>query len=191
SGAYSFSICRDYQNGTKFGYLSLAKFNTSRAADPAGTITSNPAGPFTGVSITINSFVEVGGQGACNAGQRETQVNITSTGAATSFVLWGGHLASPIDAGVGQGNGAASYPGASLHMGLLSPSKDRSIQPGSIIKLGTITVQKVVDAGSAAPSNWCFNISPNPNSETLPKCPASGGDTVTFLSLPTGSYQIT
>src|SRR2546426_2464343 len=138
---YTFSVCRDFQSGTKRGYLFLAPFNTSRAAAAGGTITSTN-GPFSGVNITINSFTEVGGQGACQAGHRETQVSINSTGATTAFVLWGGHLASPIDPGVGAGNGASSYPGSSLHMQLLSPNKDRSINPGAIIELATITVQK-------------------------------------------------
>ena len=191
---YTFSICRDFSNGTKRGYLFLASFNTSRAADPGGTITST-SGPISGVGVTINSVTEVAGQGACNAGQRETIISINSSGAATAFVLWGGHLASPIDIfetqQVGAGNGAASFPGSSLHMSLLSPSKDRSINPAAIIQLATITVQKIVDLGSATPDKFCFNISANPNSETLPKCPPSGGNSVTFLSLPTGSYTIT
>jgi len=191
---YTFSVCRDFSNGTKRGYLFLAPFNTSRLADPSGTITST-SGPISGVSVTINSVTEVAGQGACNAGQRETIISINSGGAATAFVLWGGHLASPIDIfetqQVGAGNGAASFPGSSLHMSLLSPSKDRSINPAAIIELATITVQKVVDVGSATPDQFCFNISANPNNETLPKCPPSGGNSVTFLSLPTGSYTIT
>ncbi len=76
-------------------------------------------------------------------------------------------------------------------MQLLSPNKDRSINPGAIIELATITVQKIVDSGTATPDQWCFNINPNPNGETLPKCPSTGGDTVTFLGLATGSYTIT
>src|SRR3989442_6241759 len=129
---YTFSVCRDFQSGTKRGYLFLAPFNTSRAAAAGGTITSTN-GPFSGVNVTINSFTEVGGQGACPAGHRETQVSINSTGTTTAFVLWGGHLASPIDPGVGAGNGASSYPGSSLHMQLLSPNKDRSINLRAII----------------------------------------------------------
>ncbi|TLY21390.1 MAG: hypothetical protein E6K68_06295 [Nitrospirae bacterium] len=194
AGTYTFSVCRDFSNGTKRGYLFLAPFNTSRAATPGGTITSTN-GPFSGVNVTINSFTEAGGQGICNTGQRETQATITSTGAATAFVLWGGHLASPIDIfesqQVGAGNGAASFPGGSLHMGLNAPNRDRSINPGAIIQLATIAVMKVVDSGSATPDQWRFFIDPNPNMEPLPKFPATGQDTVQFLSLPSGSYTIT
>lgn len=44
----------------------------------------------------------------------------------------GGHLAAPSDSGVGEGNGASQFPGGSLHMKLLSPSKDASIQASAI-----------------------------------------------------------
>src|SRR5205085_8690303 len=49
---YTFSVCRDYENGPQRGYLFLAPFNTSRAAIPGGTITSTN-GPFSGVNVTI------------------------------------------------------------------------------------------------------------------------------------------
>ncbi|HEV8263632.1 MAG TPA: Ig-like domain repeat protein [Gemmatimonadales bacterium] len=132
---YTFSVCRNFQSGTKRGYLFLAPFNTSRAAAPGGTITSTN-GPFSGVSVTINSVTEVGGQGACATGERQTMVSINSTNAQTAFVLWGGHLAAPSDVfeaqPVGAGNGSASFPGSSLHMKLLSPSKSVSINPAAI-----------------------------------------------------------
>src|SRR5256712_1298247 len=132
---YTFSVCRDFQSGTKRGYLFLAPVNTSRAAAPGGTITSTN-GPFNGVNVTINSVTEVGGQGGCGTGQRETAVSVNSTGNATAFVLWGGHLAAPGDVfegqPVGPGNGAASFPGANLHMNLLSPNKSVTINPGAV-----------------------------------------------------------
>jgi len=132
---YTFSVCRDFQSGTKRGYLFLAPFNTSRAAAPGGTITSTN-GPFNGVNVTINSVTEVGGQGGCGTGQRETGVSVNSTGNATAFVLWGGHLAAPGDVfegqPVGPGNGAASFPGSNLHMNLLSPNKSVTINPGAV-----------------------------------------------------------
>src|SRR2546428_4288809 len=65
---YTFSVCRDFQSGTKRGYLFLALFNTSRAAAPGGTITSTN-GPFNGVNVTINSVTEVGGQAGSRTGQ--------------------------------------------------------------------------------------------------------------------------
>src|SRR2546425_7546397 len=132
---YTFSVCRDFQSGTKRGYLFLAPFNTSRAAAPGGTITSTN-GPFNGVNVTVNSVTEVGGQGTCGAGERQTMVSINSTGNATAFVLWGGHLAAPGDVfegqPVGAGNGAASFPGSNLHMNLLSPNKSVTINPGAV-----------------------------------------------------------
>jgi hypothetical protein len=132
---YTFSVCRDFQSGTKRGYLFLAPFNTSRAAAPGGTITSTN-GPFSGVNVTINSVTEVGGRGACGTGERQTMVSINSTNAQTAFVLWGGHLAAPSDVfeaqPVGSGNGSASFPGSSLHMALLSPNKSVSINPAAI-----------------------------------------------------------
>ena len=188
AGLYTFSICRDYENAPAHGYDYLDDFDTSKPATPGGTI-SNTIGPISGVNVTITSVNEVGGQGACGTGQRETIVDITTTGAATAYVLWGGHLASP--ATWGAGGGAGGYPGASLSMQLLSPAKNRSINPSAIIDLAMITVQKVVDAGAALPASWCFNISPNPNNVPLPLCPAAGTDYVQFTGLPTGSYQVT
>jgi uncharacterized repeat protein (TIGR01451 family) len=76
-------------------------------------------------------------------------------------------------------------------MKLASPNKDVSINPNGIIELADITVEKVVDTGTARPAQWCFNITPNPNSVTLPLCPAPGTSTVTFVALQTGSYTIT
>ena len=135
-GSYEFSVCRDYENGTKRGYLFLDAFNTSRAADPGGSIISTN-GPFSGVNATIDSVNEVGGQGACQAGKRQSIVQITKD-AGQAYVLWGGHLASPLDPGVGAGNSASSWPGSSLHMSII-PNKDVSINPGAIIPLSTPT----------------------------------------------------
>lgn len=184
---YTFSICRDYQDGTSKGYLSLQPFNTSRSAAPGGTITSTN-GPFSGINMSSISFTEVGGQGGCGSGERETQgsFNVTSSGSNT-YLLWGGRLASPSDPGVGAGNGAASYSGSSLHMKLLSPNKDVGINPSAIIELAQITVTKVVDSGSANANQWCFNISPDLNGQSGAICGPSG----IFTGLPTGSYTIT
>ena len=75
-------------------------------------------------------------------------------------------------------------------MRLASPDKTGGINPSAIIRLAQITATKVVDSGSATPDQWCFNISPNPNNETLPKCPAPGGNSVTWLGR-TGNYTVT
>jgi hypothetical protein len=125
---YVISICRNYENGTKRGFLNLALFNTDRAAT-TGTISST-MGAVSGSNVTINSVTEVGGQGLCNTGDRETQVSFTKTGNSAAL-YWGGYLASPSE--VGDGNSASQFPGGSLHMKLLSPSQDRSIQSSAII----------------------------------------------------------
>src|SRR3989441_1153805 len=175
---YTFSVCRDFQSGTKRGYLFLAPFNTSRAAAPGGTITSTN-GPFNGVNVTINSVTEVGGQGGCGTGQRETSVSVNSTGNATAFVLWGGHLAAPSDVfegqQVGPGNGgAASFP-SNLHMNLLSPNKSVTISPGAV-KPGKATPALVT---TPTPTSGTVGVTLN-DAATL-----SGG------SSPTGSITFT
>jgi hypothetical protein len=125
AGAYQFSVCRNYDDGTRRGYLYVAPYNTDRPAEPGGSIGSSVDG-FSAVNATIDSVNDVGAQGGCKARDREVVVTITKqTGDA--YVLWGGHLAAPLDPGVGAGNGAASWPGASLHMKLSEPSKDLPI----------------------------------------------------------------
>ena len=62
--SYTFSICRDYANGSVKGFLNLATFNTDRAATAGGAITSTN-GAIQGVNVTISSVVEVAAQGAC------------------------------------------------------------------------------------------------------------------------------
>jgi hypothetical protein len=125
--SYTVSVCRDYSNGTIRGFLNLATFNTDRAATAGGTITST-SGAVQGVNVTIEAVTEVGAQGTCGAGQRETILTVKKT-AATAYVLWGGYLAATSD--VGAGNGASEWPGASLHMN--AGNEDRSLQSSSII----------------------------------------------------------
>ena len=197
AGSWSFSLCRDYMDGANRGYLSLQPFNTSRTPVVASPIT-DALGAFSGAaavgSVHIDSVNEVGGPGACGPDQRETQVQITigagSGGAAPAdaYVLWGGHLASPADAGVGIGHGASQYNGATLSMQVLTAKKTLVIK---VAEAATITVQKVVDSGTAQPDQFCFNISPNPAGIALPLCPAAGQSTVAFLGLTTGSYTVT
>jgi LPXTG-motif cell wall-anchored protein len=202
-GTFSFSVCREYKNGDIFGYLRLAPYNTTIdvASMLTGTITDvadGPDQPFTGVaavgSVHIDSVLEVGGPGACGALERETQVQITVTGEGgdveDAYVLWGGRLASPADPGVGGNHGAGQWNGASLAMRLASSAKNMGIKTDAIIQLSTITVQKVVDSGTATADKFCFNISPNPVGVTLPACPAAGTDTVAFVGLPTGNYTV-
>jgi len=203
-GTFNFSVCRDYNDGEAFGYLRLAPYNTT--VDVAGLLTGSitdaadgPEQPFTGAalvgSVHIDSVNEVGGQGDCGALQRETEVQITIAGGpggvvSGANVLWGGRLASPADPGVGGNHGAGQYNGASLSMRLGGSAKNVGIKTDAIIQLSTITVQKVVDSGSATADQFCFNISPNPVGVTLPACPAAGQDTVAFVGLPTGNYTV-
>lgn len=187
---YTFSVCRDYQNGTSFGYLNLKLYNTSRTADAGGTVTSTN-GPFSGVNINVDSFVEVGGSGICGANEHETQVTLTSSGAVTAYVLWGGHLASPVDPGVGTGNGASSYSGGSLHMSIEPASKDLSIQTRAIIPAGSITIIK--DSQPDDPQDFSFTttgegltsfILDDDGDPTL-------SNTEVFNGLTSGTYTIT
>lgn len=119
------SPCRNYEDGSRRGYLYIAPYNTDRPAEPGGSIGSSLDG-FSAVNATIDTVADSGAQGGCKAGDREVVVTITKQD-GDAYVLWGGHLASPLDTGVGAGNGAASWPGASLHMKLSEPSKDLPI----------------------------------------------------------------
>ncbi|MEW6476258.1 MAG: hypothetical protein AB1679_28700, partial [Actinomycetota bacterium] len=205
AGTFDFSVCRDYMNGDVRGYLSLQPYDTSFSGSASllsGSETDAAEGsaqPFTGAaavgSVYIDSVHEVGGQGACGAGQRETEVQITIAGGpggvvAGAYVLWGGRLASPADAGVGPANGARHIPGGRQSKRLGGSAKNVGIKTEAIIQLGTITVQKVVDSGSATADQFCFNIMPNPYN-LAPQCPSPGQDTVSFVGLATGSYSVT
>ena len=194
-GTWAFSICRDYSDGANFGYLSLEAYNTSRSPLTLPLLTSAD-GPFSGGalagSVHIDSVDELGAQGTCHAGQRETQVQITVAagplGVLTdAYVLWGGHLASPADAGVAVGHGAGAYNGATLAMTMESAKKTLNVK---VATAGSLTVQKVVDSGSAQPSDFCFDISPNPAGVVLPLCADASG-TATFLGLTGGNYTVT
>ena len=207
-GPYSAVICRDFVDSGDYGYIGLAPFDTSRNAGnpPApthGAITSSsaagawPAGTFQGHNLTITSVSETGGQGTCTSSTaRETIVTFNSTSGTDAILYFGGVLSKAGDAipgggTVGQGHSAGFFNGGSLHMHLNSPNKDAGINPGAIIILASIKVNKVVDSGSALPAQWCFNISPNPNTVLLPLCPASGASSVQFVALNSGSYTIT
>ena len=196
-----FSVCRDYSNGTKRGYLYLDSFDKYQpAADAGGAITATtplPNGLMSGVNVTFNSVTEVGGQGGCNAGQRETQISVNLSAATPRYVLWSGHLAKASDvkpneggAIVGAGNSAGSYPGSSLAMTIMDSSKTRSINPGSIIELPYITAQKFVDSGTATADQWCFTAT-GLGGFNQTKCVASGQSSVDFVGLNTGSYTVT
>ena len=194
-GTFDMTVCRDYQNGSTFGYLYLEPYNSSHIPQVTATsVTSN--GAFTGVAavgtVSIDSVTEVGGQGGCKAGQRETQVQISISNGpgdaapVDAYVLWGGHLASPADAGVGVGHGAGYYSGASLAMDNSAAAKNLGIK---VLRSAGITVQKQVDSGSATPSQFCFTINPNPNNVAA-QCPPAGQSTVSFLGLSSGDYTI-
>lgn len=194
-GTFDMTVCRDYQNGATFGYLYLEPYNSSHTPlVSATTVTSN--GAFTGAAavgtVSIGSVTEVGGQGGCKAGQRETKVQVSISngpgGVAPvgAYVLWGGHLASPADAGVGVGHGAGYYPGASLAMDNSAAAKNLGIK---VLRSAGITVQKQVDSGSATPSQFCFTINPNPNNVAA-QCPPAGQNTVSFLGLSSDDYTI-
>jgi len=148
-GTYTFSVCRDFTTNPPSsvrGYLVLAPYNATVTPVIGAPITStvgNFSGAANGGTVTVNSATEVNAQGACtNAGELETQVSVTIAGSPTdAFVVWGGHLAAPTDAGVGPGNGASQFSGASLHLELNEPSKTLPIQVAPQTT-GLITVVK-------------------------------------------------
>jgi hypothetical protein len=161
-GTFDFSVCRDYADGSKRGYLSLTPYSTSRLPVLGAVVVTDAADgaaqPFTGAaavgSVTIDAVNEVGGQGTCGAGQWETQVRITISGTSDdAFVLWGGRLASPADAGVGAGNGASQFPGASLSMRLGGSAKNVSIRDAAIIPATTTTTSTTTTTTTTVPGN--------------------------------------
>ena len=208
AGQYQFSICRTYINnaGTAFGYLSLARYDTTVTPVVGATTIGNTVGPvtaaFTGGGVTIDSVTEVGGQGACSLGtQRETIVVFTITDTPTAaYVLFGGRLAAPTDAGVGIGHGASQFMGSSLHMELLEPAKSLPINVGPETT-GLVTIIKnaipdtsqsfsftpsvginegntfqLVDNGTAATAMATFTVTPGPNNPlTVREDPAASG----------------
>ena len=149
SSTYLVNICREFQNGTKYGFLFLEKYNKTinlTNAQAGGTVL-NAMGPFSTVNATVTAvqdFTDAGG--ICASGERLVQATVQPTSATTSYLLWGGHLAAPGDTVpgsanlVGFGNGAGSYPGASLAMRLVSPDKTVPIPVNKIITLTKIDV---------------------------------------------------
>jgi hypothetical protein len=110
---------------------------------------------------------------------------------STVYLLWGGHLASPINWGVGKG--ASNYTGASLHMhiGLMpgdTSSQDRSIQTKAIVPLqGTITVYKEIVPSDS--SLWDFSLS-GPDSFSANANDLGDGDSYIFTDLVAGTYNL-
>ncbi len=193
SSTYLVNICREFQNGSKYGFLYLDEFDTTiHLTDAqAGGPVLDATGPFATVNATVTGvqdYTDAGG--VCGSQERLVQVTVKPTSATTSYLLWGGHLAAPGDTVpgsanlVGFGNGAGSYPGASLAMRRVSPDKAVPIPVNKIIILSKIDVNKVVQGGTAVPGDFCFTISPNANG--APQVCGSGS----FLDLPTGTYTV-
>ena len=189
AGPYQFTVCRNYEDGTRRGYLYHAPFDTDRPADPGGAISSTQDG-FAAVNATLDSVADAGGQGACKSGDREAAVVITKN-EGIAYVVWGGHLASPDDPGVGPGNSAAYWPGASLHMKLLSPSKDVAIQ--TCIGAGTptsgftatVTRTATVTGSATATATVTATATPLPSSTPVPEATATPPPADTATPQPT------
>ena len=196
SSTYLVNVCREFQNGTKYGFLFLDEYNKTVAlssAQAGGTVV-DATGPFATINATVTGvqdYTDAGG--ICGTGERLVQVTVQPTDATTSYLLWGGHLAAPGDTVpgtanlVGFGNGAGSYPGSSLAMRLVSPDKTVPIPVNKIVTLTKVDVNKLIAAGSggtAVPGDFCFTISPNPNG--APQVCGSGS----FLDLPSGTYTV-
>ena len=130
------------------------------------------------------------GSGACGSPtQREGYRHVRRRlGTGPQFLLWGLGASPPERSRRGCRTGArVSGLAAVSNEAPVFARQDRRHQPERRYQVGDSSpCRKVVDSGSATPDQWCFNISPNPNGETLPKCPASGGNTVTFAGLSTG-----
>lgn len=143
NGSYDFEVCRQFENSGSYGYLVLAPYNTSRAADPGGTITST-SGSLSGVNVTVTVVLEDPRVRTCPEGAYvKTRVTIELNKANSSdpaYVLWGARLAKPGDAIPGTdpveyvpaGKGASSFPGGSLSMTIVPANKNVGIQTNSI-----------------------------------------------------------
>jgi hypothetical protein len=177
-GSYQFSVCRNYSDGVRRGYLAIAPYNTSRPATPGGTIGSSNDG-FSAINATIDSVTDVAAQGNCKVGDHESIVTITKA-AGDAYVLWGGHLASPLDAGVGAGNGAASWPGASLHMKLSEPSMDVAINTCG----GFATATAIVTTTGTPPTATFTAVVTATNTPATPSVTSSPTLTSTSTSSP-------
>ena len=200
--SYLVNICREFQNGTKYGFLYLEEYNATvplTSAQAGGTVTDQ-LGPFAGINATVTAVQDFTSSGGiCGPQERLVQATVKPT-AATSYLLWGGHLASPNETVpastsiVRFGNGAGSYPGSSLAMRLACPDKTVPVPVNKIVNLARLSVTKAVEpGGTAAPHDWSFTIEgPNlpPGYPTPTLRPTPGGTAVEFLSLPTGTYTI-
>src|SRR5258706_8962092 len=78
AGTYSYAVCRDFVNGTTYGYLHLAPFQTDYTTD-AGTPASSGVFSYTG-GISSLTGTDTGGAGGCGAGHVETDVTFTTDG---------------------------------------------------------------------------------------------------------------
>lgn len=193
---YYLRMCPDYTDGTNYGYFYLTPYNATYTPTViAGTQLT--LGSFLGVNLSsLDGVEETGGQGSCNSsGAREIFLIFTSSGNASAAIYFGGRLAAPGDTYNGVtvpvGDGASSFSGGSLSM-RIDPTKNVGININKIASSTFITVSKeLLSNGNYTPLNgWCFNISPNSNNDTLPKCAPAGTNSVTFSGLPSGTYTL-
>jgi hypothetical protein len=121
----------------------------------------------------------------------EFQADATcESGECTVLFLWGGHLASELNWGIG--NGAASVSGAPFHMAYqvdgTDGKPDRSIQTGAILQQGTITIAKDAvpdDAQDFSFSGDLGNFSLDDDADgTLP-------NSTDFVGVSPGTYSVT
>ncbi len=186
---YLATICHEFVRSGVYGFLWLEPYDSDVTPGTIGGAESGDLGPFTGVNVDLLEYQVTGAQGACGVGEKQVLVSFEVT-SATAFLLWGGHLAAPLDAipgggTVGYQQSAGWNSGSSLAMRLESPDKTVPIPPGKIVRLSKIDVNKVVQGGTAQPGDFCFTISPNPAGQSQ----VCGNGS--FLALPTGSYTVT
>lgn len=195
----------DYTKFGKNAYDYLTTYNYSRTPTgiPVGTpasynIPTDASLPFTQVAGAFKLYSGTFGAvtGPFVDGNEKYYDVVVVGGTGNEVLLWGGHLASANDWGIG--NGASSISGAPFHMSSskISPNghesgrQDRSIQPGGIlppITEGNLKVIKIVEGGTADPSDFGFRVVGWQGNYAYP---ASGQNYVMFNDLDAGTYSV-
>lgn len=211
---HSVTIQWDTTKGGKHAYDYVTSYNRTESADPCIGVTGcgspstyaiptdsnvtvpQAAGNFTLFNGTINSVSGYTLTGSY-AGDSSTQITINFTANNSTPVLaWGGHIAAESDWGIG--NGASAVNGAPYHQRVLNMdgapgtgNQDRSLQASAVILLPYITITKVVQSGTALPSDFSFTINPAVNGTATYGIPYGQNSVTIFNVTPDGNYTIT
>ena len=190
-GSHYIHINYDFTAGGIYAYDFLTRFDLSESPNiSADTSETLPAGPINNYTIPSDTFDDVSlhelpasdryfsiiGGSITNieaithsgdvSGNSEADmiVNFT-TGTCTVdckiFLLWGGHLASELDWGTG--NGSSSISGSPFHMRTQSldgggqKNQDRSIQPGAVLPPPECITNEDCDDGNVCTLDECID----------------------------------